>query len=124
MNTKIHAELRDGDAEIRMEGSQSDIINLAIQIAGSTIADMPKQVQPFVIKRVQESIPAAVKMDAKAMRRNSESEEWQWPKELKTEKKESGSGHTKGFCMAAEMAKNNPNFANFLREVLKSIDGK
>lgn len=119
MITKIHAELRDGDAEIRMEGSPSDVINLAIQIAGSTIADMPKPVQPFVIKRVQESIPAAVKMDAKAMRRNSESEEWRQPKETKTE-----TGHTKGFCMAAELEKNDQNFANFLREVLESIDGK
>lgn len=124
MDTKIHAELHDGDAEIKMQGSQADIINLAIQIAGSTIADMPKFVQPLVIKRVQDSIPAAVKMDAKAMRRNSE-EEWQQPKETGTEEKEKSTfRRTQGFYMATELAKTDPNFVRFLREILDSIDGK
>ena len=125
MVTKIHAELREGDAEIRMEGNQADIINLAIQIAESTIADMPKFVQPLVIKRVQDSIPAAVKMDAKAMRRNSEKEEWQQPKETGTEEKEKSTfRRTQGFYMATELAKNDPNFVKFLREILNSIDGE
>ena len=60
MVTKITAVVSDGDAKIEMEGNKADVINLAIQIAGSTIASVPEQVQLRIIKQVQDSIPRAV----------------------------------------------------------------
>lgn len=123
MVTKITAVVSDGDAKIEMEGNKADVINLAIQIVGSTIASVPEQVQPRIIKRVQDSIPRAVQEDARAIHSKLEREEQQMPNMTALRKKRDF-GRTKGFAVLTELAKTDPNFVKFLREVLDSIDGE
>ena len=113
---------------IRVQGKPVEIINLAIQITGSVIADMPKLIQPYIIECIQKSIPLAVENDAVAERRNSEDEEWQKPEPVGKKKPEPGenkekrTAHTAGFFMAKEVAKADPEFRRFLRDILADLD--
>lgn len=113
---------------IRVQGKPIEVINLAIQITGSVIADMPKLMQPYIIGCVQKSIPLAVENDAVAERRNSEDEEWQKPEPAETKKpepeknEEKHTAHTAGFFMAKEVAKADPEFRRFLRDILADLD--
>ena len=128
---RITAEVKDEGATIKVEGKPIEIMNLAIQVMGSTIADMPKLIQPYIINRVQESIPLAVENDAKAARRDSEDEEWQMPETEKEDAEESGDekpnafcfNHgTPGFMMAKDLARVDPRFKQFIREILNDLD--
>lgn len=125
---EIHAETKDEGAMIRVQGKPVEIINLAIQITGSVIADMPKLIQPYIIECVRKSIPLAVENDAVAERRNSEDEEWQKPEPVGKKKPEPGenkekrTAHTAGFFMAKEVAKADPEFRRFLRDILADLD--
>lgn len=125
---EIHAETKGEGAMIRVQGKPIEVINLAIQITGSVIADMPKLMQPYIIGCVQKSIPLAVENDAVAERRNSEDEEWQKPEPAEPKKpepeknEEKHTAHTAGFFMAKEVAKADPEFRRFLRDILADLD--
>ncbi len=131
LQARIIAEINDEDATIKVEGKPIEIMNLAIQVMGSTIADMPKSIQPYIISQTQASISLAVKNDAKAARKNSEEEEWKMPETEKEDAEESGDekpnafcfNHgTPGFMMAKDLARVDPRFKQFIREILNDLD--
>lgn len=57
----IHGEVKGSGASVEFKGNGLDLLDLTIQIVGSVVAEVPEPLRPYVIKKIQDKIPDAVR---------------------------------------------------------------